>query len=134
MAGTKLTDISSIIAPLMMGAGSLLVSASDNDPLTLRGHDVLIDGHTSGFDFWVGDNVSHCYFGGNPDGGMPAPIPSTLGYFARESGGLAHILDDAWTSTAASPNGANFLLLRRFRGTPASPSAVQSTDYLGTIG
>lgn len=95
---------------------------------------MFIDGEGSGFDFWIGKNVNHCYFGGNPTGTMPAPLASTIAYFARQDGGVAHILNDAWSSTAASAAAANYVLVGRARGTPSSPSAVQSTDYLGTIG
>jgi hypothetical protein len=130
--GSNLTDISSVTAPA--GGGLLLsvdASATNVDPLLkIYADDVMIDG-PSGFDFWIGETVNHCYFGMDADGPSVAPLPATLGYFARGTGGQAHVLMDAWSSGAS---GANSLLIRRARGTPSSPSGVQSGDQLGTVG
>ena len=126
MPCTDLTDICSITSLVNHD-----LTITSDVTVRLNGLDVMVDGVGAGFDFWVGQNVTRCYFGYDYAGTTPAQIAGTIAYFGRGGGGVAHILSDAW---GASANGSNYLLLRRSRGTPASPSGIQSGDYLGTIG
>jgi len=112
----------------------MVINVGGNPVVQISGADILFTGPSGGYDFWVGKNVTHCYFGMDPgDASSPAPPVGTLGYFARGTGGVAHVMADAYNSSLAI-GAANQLLVRRFRGTPASPSSVLSGDYLGVIG
>lgn len=77
-------------------------------------------------------HANHIFFGA-PAGRVPAfPTPSltgVLGYFARSSGDPANVALDAWNNNAV----ANVLSLRKYRGTPDAPTAVQSSDALGSL-